>query len=56
MDLPVVVCVNKVDRIEARPEDVVDEVLELFMDLDANENQLDSPFVFASARKGNIIS
>ena len=52
LDLPVVVCVNKVDRIEARPEDVVDEVLELFMDLDANENQLDSPFVFASARKG----
>ena len=43
LDLPVVVCVNKVDRIEARPEDVVDEVLELFMDLDANENQLDSP-------------
>ena len=52
LDLPVVVCVNKVDRIEARPEDVVDEVLELLMDLDANENQLDSPFVFASARKG----
>lgn len=52
LDLPVVVCINKVDRIEARPEDVVDEVLELFMDLDANENQLDSPFVFASARKG----
>lgn len=52
LDLPVVVCVNKVDRFEARPEEVVDEVLELFMDLDANENQLDSPFVFASARKG----
>ena len=52
LDLPVVVCVNKVDRFEARPEEVVDEVLELFMDLDANEKQLDSPFVFASARKG----
>lgn len=52
LDLPVVVCVNKVDRPEARPEEVVDEVLELFMDLDANEKQLDSPFVFASARKG----
>ena len=52
LDLPVVVCVNKIDRFEARPEEVVDEVLELFMDLDANEEQLDSPFVFASARKG----
>ena len=52
LDLPVVVCVNKVDRFEARPEEVVDEVLELFMDLDANEKQFDSPFVFASARKG----
>ena len=47
---PVVVCVNKVDRPEARPDEVVDEVLELFMELDANEDQLDSPFVFASAR------
>ncbi|MDD3395214.1 MAG: translational GTPase TypA [Anaerotignum sp.] len=49
---PVVVCVNKVDRPEARPDEVVDEVLELFMELDANEKQLDSPFVFASARGG----
>ena len=49
---PVVVCVNKVDRPEARPDEVVDEVLELFMELDANEDQLDSPFVFASARDG----
>ncbi|WP_352400741.1 translational GTPase TypA [Anaerotignum sp.] len=49
---PVVVCVNKVDRPEARPDDVVDEVLELFMELDANDQQLDSPFVFASARGG----
>lgn len=49
---PVVVCVNKVDRPEARPEEVVDEVLELFMELDANDKQLDSPFVFASARGG----
>lgn len=52
LDLPVVVCVNKVDRPEARPVDVVDEVLELFMELDANDLQLDSPFVFASARSG----
>lgn len=49
---PVVVCVNKVDRPEARPDEVVDEVLELFMELDANDLQLDSPFVFASARGG----
>lgn len=49
---PVVVCVNKIDRPEARPKDVIDEVLELFMELDANDDQLDSPFVFASARAG----
>lgn len=52
LDHPVVVCVNKVDRPEARPDEVVDEVLELFMELDASEKQLDSPFVFASARGG----
>ncbi len=52
LELPVIVCVNKVDRPEARCDDVVDEVLELFMELDANEEQLDSPFVFASARQG----
>lgn len=52
LDHPVVVCVNKVDRPEARPDEVVDEVLELFMELDANDKQLDSPFVFASARGG----
>ncbi len=52
LNLPVVVCVNKVDRPEARPKEVIDEILELFIELDANENQLDSPFVFASARSG----
>jgi len=52
LNLSVVVCVNKVDRPEARPNEVVDEVLELFMELDANEKQLDSPFVFASAKAG----
>lgn len=52
LDLPVVVCVNKIDRPEARPDEVVDEVLELFMDLDASDDQLDCPFVFASARNG----
>ncbi len=52
MDLSVVVCINKVDRPEARPEEVIDETLELFMDLDASDEQLDCPFVYASARAG----
>ena len=53
LQLPVIVCVNKIDRPEARPIAVVDEVLELFMDLDANDEQLDCPFVFASAKTGS---
>ncbi len=52
LELPVIVCINKIDRPEARPNEVVDEVLELFIDLDANEEQLDCPFIFASARNG----
>jgi len=52
LKLPVIVCVNKIDRPEARCEEVIDEVLELFIDLDADESQLDCPFVFASAREG----
>ncbi len=52
LELPVIVCVNKIDRPEARPNEVVDEVLELFMDLDASDEQLDCPFIFASARNG----
>lgn len=52
LDLSVIVCINKCDRPEARPIQVVDEVLELFMDLDANEEQLDCPFVYASAKTG----
>ena len=52
LDLDVVVCVNKCDRPEARPDEVVDEVLELLMDLEANDRQLECPFVFASARGG----
>ena len=52
LDLSVVVCVNKIDRPEARPEEVVDEILELLMDLDASDEQLDCPFLFASAREG----
>ena len=50
--LPVIVCINKIDRPEARPAEVVDEVLELFIDLEASEEQLDCPFVYASAKAG----
>lgn len=52
LNLPVIVCINKIDRPEARPDEVIDEVLELFMDLDASDEQLDCPFIFASARDG----
>ncbi len=52
LDLSVIVCINKVDRPEARCEEVMDEVLELLMDLDASDAQLDCPFLFASARAG----
>ena len=52
LNLPVIVCINKIDRPEARPAEVIDEVLELFMDLDASDEQLDCPFVYASARDG----
>lgn len=52
LDLTVIVCINKIDRPEARPNEVIDEILELFMDLDASDEQLDCPFIFASARSG----
>ena len=52
LNLKVVVCINKIDRPEARPDEVVDEVLELLMDLDASDEQLDCPFLYASAKKG----
>jgi len=52
LNLPVIVCINKIDRPEARPNEVIDEVLELFIDLDASDEQLECPFVFASARNG----
>lgn len=52
LDLSVIVCINKIDRPEARPQEVIDEILELFIDLDASDNQLDCPFVFASAKSG----
>ncbi len=50
--LPVIVCINKIDRPGARPNEVVDEVLELFIEMGAGEEYLDSPFVFTSARAG----
>jgi GTP-binding protein len=50
--LPVVLIVNKVDRPDARPAEVVNEVYELFLDLDADESQIDFPIVYANAREG----
>lgn len=55
LDLPVIVCINKMDRPEARPDEVIDEVLELFLELDASDEQLDCPFVYASAKTGHAI-
>ena len=52
LDLHVIVCINKIDRPEARPNEVIDEVLELLLELDASDEQLDCPFVFASAKAG----
>ena len=52
LDLSVIVCINKIDRPEARPAEVIDETLELMMDLDASDEQLDCPFIYASARAG----
>src|SRR6266446_9377738 len=50
--LPVVLVVNKVDRPDARAKEVVDEVYDLFLDLDADESQIDFPIVYANARAG----
>ena len=52
LDLSVIVCINKIDRPEVRPAEVIDETLELMMDLDASDEQLDCPFIYASARAG----
>ena len=52
LNLPLIVCINKIDRPEARSEEVIDEVLELLLELDADDDQLDCPFVFASAKSG----
>ena len=50
--LPVLVVINKIDKPQARPLEVVDEVLELMMDLNASDEQLDCPFLFASSKAG----
>ena len=55
LKLPVICCINKIDRPEARPKEVIDEVLDLLIDLDADEDQLECPFVFASAKTGIAI-
>ena len=52
LKLTPIIVINKVDRPNARPDDVVDEVLELLMDLGASDEQLDSPVVYTSAREG----
>ncbi len=52
LELPVIVCINTIDRPEARPAEVVDEVLELFLELDAGDEQLECPFIYASAKAG----
>ena len=55
LNLHVIVCINKIDRPEARPDEVVDEVLELLMDLGASDEQLDCPFLYASAKTGHAV-
>ena len=52
LNLPILVCINKIDREGARPTEVIDEVLELFMDLNASDEQLECPFIFMSAKQG----
>ena len=53
LNLKVIVVINKIDKPDARISEVQDEILELFLDLDANEDQLNSPFVYCSARQGH---
>ncbi len=52
LDLKIIVVINKIDRKDARISEVIDEVLELLIELNANDEQLDCPFVFCSARLG----
>nr|WP_072536487.1 translational GTPase TypA [Anaerococcus mediterraneensis] len=52
LGLPAIVCINKVDRPDERIDEVEDEILDLFISLDADESYLESPFVYASAKQG----
>src|SRR5690606_27323442 len=52
LDLPTVVVINKVDRADARAQEVLDEVYQLFLDLDADDHQIDFPVISAIAREG----
>ncbi len=52
LGLPIVVCLNKVDRKDARPKEVLDEIYELFFDLEANERQIEFPVMYANAKLG----
>lgn len=52
LNLPAIICINKVDRPGARPDEVFDEVLDLFIQLNADESYLDSPIVYTSAKEG----
>ena len=56
LGLPTVVVVNKVDRQDARPEEVLDEIYQLFMDLDADENAIEFPIISAIARDGKAVT
>src|SRR5699024_4910756 len=52
LGLPAIICINKVDRPDQRIDEVEDEILDLFISLDADESYLESPFVYASAKNG----
>ena len=51
-NLPIIVVLNKIDRPDARPDEVINEIYELFLDLDAAEHQIEFPIVYASAKQG----
>src|SRR5580704_1469436 len=51
LDLKIVVVINKIDRSDARPQEVLDEIYELFLDLDVKDHQIDFPVVYTNARK-----
>ena len=56
LGLKILVCINKIDRHDARPDEVVDEVFDLMVNLGASDEQLDFPYVYAAARDGYAIS